>query len=261
MKLFGDKGYDLAWHTVDVSSYGVAQSRNRVVMIGARDGLLKGFSTPVIAPPERRTLAQAAGHLVDRYIQYADIASERREMERTAVEQWRVRWDSELAPEFPNRRESRAIQRWRRLGIDIQDYHNSQPHRAALVTGFKLNNALLKAIQSFPRSWQVEGPSSSNAKLLESSFPPLAARMLGLALHSALTGLDFDYRRAASKPLENQRPRTSHEFEIGCSTYAPPLGSQFLANPQNVIIDQENKRREEREPIRRTAGRGVKDIA
>ena len=101
--------------------------------------------------------------------------------------------------------------------------------------GHDLNNAILKAIQSFPESWQVEGLSSSNAKLLESSFPPVAARMLGLAIHSALTGLEFDYRRAALKPLENRRRRAYRESHISHPEYVTPA-SEFLADPNNVII-------------------------
>ena len=49
--LFNDIGYQLAWHVLDASQYGVPQSRKRLIIIGHRGPLYIQWKQPPIVPP------------------------------------------------------------------------------------------------------------------------------------------------------------------------------------------------------------------
>ncbi|MGR9148093.1 DNA cytosine methyltransferase [Rhizobium leguminosarum] len=201
---FKDLGYDVRWHEVDISRFGIAQLKSRSVMIGARDGYLDSLSMPVIDPPRRETLPEVIGDLVAGHLWDGTEDETTRLRHETEVSKWARVCSRKfpLAPEMPSPHRRRRKKDWLKRRIDIGGYTNRPPTLENFESeeGFRLTTAMLKRIQSFPDTWLVE-TDKSNAPQVASSFPPVAAKMLGLAIHAALTGTEFDYRRAVRTSL------------------------------------------------------------
>ncbi|MBY5716675.1 DNA cytosine methyltransferase [Rhizobium leguminosarum] len=257
-KPFEEAGYDVAWHSLDVRSYGIAQAKRRVVMVGARKELLGNFSIPVIHPPRPCSLAQAMGDLVDGYISEATSNAEMTVDTKTRqrllddISKWRELWKHECAPDLPVPGVSRKRNAWKDLGIDITGYDNNPPSLEKLGTGFQLTNDMLKRIHGFPDHWDVGGTSSSNSKLLESAFPPVVAKLLGLAIHSALAGVEFDYRRAAASRMLHLKQSLVNAGPLGnVLEYRPPGVSEFIVGPHLAFKDRELQRTKDRVKNRR----------
>lgn len=197
---FEELGYDVQWHSIDISRFGIAQSKFRSVMIGARDGFLANFSIPVINPPQRRALSDVLRDHVAAHVWDGSEDGTARTLYEAAVSNWTHICSEQfpLAPELPRPHSRKRKNDWLKLGIDISRYTNKPPTPDDFKAGkgFRLTSAMLKRIQSFPDVWTVE-TNKSNAPQVAGSFPPVAAKMVGLALHSALTGVEFDYQRAA----------------------------------------------------------------
>ncbi|MGO7388956.1 DNA cytosine methyltransferase, partial [Rhizobium ruizarguesonis] len=63
-KLFDVHGYDVAWHMIDGSEFGLAQAKVRSLMIGSRDGYLKDFVMPSLRVPRTAYLSDVIGDLI-----------------------------------------------------------------------------------------------------------------------------------------------------------------------------------------------------
>ncbi|MGO7535190.1 DNA cytosine methyltransferase [Rhizobium leguminosarum] len=205
---FKDLGYDVRWHTVDISQFGVVQAKSRSVMVGARDGCLDNLSMPVVNPPLRKKLSDTIGDLVAGHVWQDDGDEDMRLRHYEKLDNWMTLCSREfpLAPEMPQPHGRRRVKDWKERGIDIKGYTNRPPTPADLHSeqGFRLSNAMLKRIQGFPDRWIVND-KKSNAPQIAGAFPPVAAKMLGLAIHSALTGAEFDYRLASRNALLTPR--------------------------------------------------------
>lgn len=202
-KPFEDVGYDVRWHSLDVSSFGVAQAKSRSVMIGARDGHLDGFLLPVVDPPYTRTLAETIGDLVAGFDEHGNRLSD----EEPCPEDL-AKWTNlcseriPLAPALPKYHGRKKSRDWRACGIDISEYTSRPPLPKDLKSPgcFRLTIRMLGRIQGFPDKWHLVA-SPIDTHQVGNAFPPPAAKMLGLAIHSALTGAAFDYQNAARRNL------------------------------------------------------------
>ncbi len=240
-------GYDVTWYSLDIRSYGIAQAKPRVVMIGTRKGLRRDLSIPVIQPSRPCSLAQAMGGLVDDYISKAtadlgvtgDAASRRHQDE---IARWRKVWEQKCAPPLPVPGKNSKKQAWKELGVDIAGYASHPPSLEELGTGFKLTSDMLKRLQGFPVQWHVTGPPESKPKLLASALPPIVAKMLGLAIHSAVAGVDFDYQRAAAARLLPLKRTHRVAGDIGeVLEYRTPAVSPFIVGPHLAYKDRESR--------------------
>ncbi|MBY3255801.1 DNA cytosine methyltransferase [Rhizobium laguerreae] len=198
---FVDRGYDAQWHTLDVSRYGLAQAKARHVLLGARDRLLDELSMPAIDPPEDCGLADAIGDLVSHRKWDETEEPADRDAFENALHAWMSKYGRMKVPEFPQGRRNRKKQQWRQRGIRIDEHYVvGPPSTEELETGIRLNPAMLKRLQTFPDSWKV-GPGILNANEIAGAFPPQAAKIVGMAIHSALAGVHFDYKRAVRTSL------------------------------------------------------------
>ncbi|MGO7969916.1 DNA cytosine methyltransferase [Rhizobium ruizarguesonis] len=257
-KSFTDLGYDVRWHTVDVSRFGIVQAKARTVIVGARDGYLDNLSMPVLDPPHRKTLPEAIGDLVAGQTRVGAVIDELKSSHRKKVEDWAELCTGKfsLAPELPSRYRRRRVKRWRDRGIDITDYINRPPTSDELGSekGFRLTGDMLGRIQSFPDKW-ILGKGKSNAPQIADAFPPVAAKMLGLAILSALMDVEFDYQRAVRADLLS---RKKISFRRGDPTeWTAWQASWLLSDPKLAFRKSAGRQSMARRKAREDAERSV----
>lgn len=208
-ELMRQDGYDMKWHAVDLFRIGLPQHDERVVMVGMRDGHMGNFKMPLLVDPISRDISEALGDLVR--LHAFESARGLPEQEQELLEGWASKWAAEckgkLAPMIVNwDGESPDNPFWASsLHIEIGKYSETPPTpEKVLEPGyrFKLNSAMLKRLQGLPDDWRVHDEDGRwNAHLLEVAVPPLLAKLVGLAIHAAISGERFDIRSALTEPL------------------------------------------------------------
>ncbi len=206
---FQDMGYDVKWHSIDADRYGVAQAKTYKILVGARNDLLKDLVVPLVDPPIRRSLVDAIGDLVGE--QYReDAGSANRDRFDKAVSNWRTVCGDRRAPLFEKPDNSRDVADWLKdFRIDIRGYTNRPPTLKELeVDGFRLSTAMLKRIQGFPDDWNVEDGSSANSWEVAGAVSPIVAKVMGIAILEAMTGVEFEHRALFQRRLLSRIPAT-----------------------------------------------------
>jgi hypothetical protein len=101
---------------------------------------------------------------------------------------------------------------------------------------------MIKRIQGYPAGWNVEAAEYSIGKEVAGSFPPVMAKMAGLAIHTALTGVAFDHERAFRVPLLRANRSRIRPGEF---TSRIPRVSEAYADPNRAFKIRETQRRRE----------------
>ncbi|MGV1904922.1 DNA cytosine methyltransferase [Agrobacterium cavarae] len=235
-------GYDVRWYTLDSADYGLVQAKKREVVVGARKGedLLNRLAMPVL-PHRPQVLASAIRDLVAGHVWRGDESVEERMAHRVLVQQWLEKCGADPAPRLPNPFQKRTAPAWRRLGIDISKFVRNSPTVDDLRRegGFFLSTEMVKRIQGYPVEWDVEAALYSLAPTVANSFPPVMAKMVGLSLNTAMTGVEFDHERAFKVPLLRTRPSRLWPGER--IIYAPAL-SESYADPNRAFKIREGER-------------------
>ncbi|MGR9400162.1 DNA cytosine methyltransferase [Rhizobium leguminosarum] len=230
-------GYDVRWHELEGSRFGLVQSKTRHVLIGGRKGSWDAFSMPIL-PVQTQSLAATIGDLVD-----ADIENEEH---RRAVNAWLERCDGKAAPPFKVGADKYGIvPQWKVLGIDPRSFQRKPPGYKDFKhgKGFKLSIDMVKRIQSFPHEWNVEAAVKRDHQIA-GAFPPVMARMIGLALHSIMAGVEFDYERALTATFlgaaAKRRPPAERSWVFDVTV--------LTKDPNRAFRDRERERRRTRQP-------------
>ncbi|MBO9126923.1 MULTISPECIES: DNA cytosine methyltransferase [unclassified Rhizobium] len=193
---FGGHGYEIEWHTLSASNFGLAQEREISILVGAQSGIARP-AIPVFVNPPQLFLPDVIGDLIEAKAIYDygdDLGIE-------LYRQWRELCDDKRAPPFFDERKDKNTAAWAELGIDFS--YEASPQPKAM---FPLTIDMMKRIQGFPQGWTVDGRKEIQEFAITSSIPPVVVKVLGLSIHSALTGEEFDTRAALDKPLRVKRP-------------------------------------------------------
>ena len=233
---FEDRGYDVKWHSMDGSEFRLAQTKVRSVMIGSRNGHLNDFVMPTLRVRHAVYLGDVIGDLIGGHVWENPVSQDALKEYDALLDEKRSKLVKAQAPSFHSPTDFRCIQLWKDLGIDIKGFLADPPSPGELkrADGYHLNTAMVKRIQSFPDDWIVESASSSNAETVADAFPPVLAKMIGLALHSALLGIEFDYDRAMHRALvgvTDENPRRKPVWEIPHPRYAISSTNAAFATP------------------------------
>ncbi|WP_207077799.1 DNA cytosine methyltransferase [Rhizobium leguminosarum] len=242
---FESQGYDVRWYTLDSAEYGLVQAKSREILVGALkgQGLLDRLVMPVLqARPQ--LLASAIGDLVAGHVWSGEESAAERDAHRALVQDWVQKCGAEPAPHFPNPFEKRAAPLWRGLGINIKRpvRNPPSPDDLRLENGFFLSTEMIKRIQGYPAGWNVEAAEYSIGKEVAGSFPPVMAKMAGLAIHTALTGVAFDHERAFRVPLLRANRSRIRPGEFISRI---PRVSEAYADPNRAFKIRETQRRRE----------------
>ncbi|AFL52455.1 DNA (cytosine-5)-methyltransferase 1 [Sinorhizobium fredii] len=217
-------GYVVDLFRMNTEDYGVAQERERLLIVGMRGESMSGFRMPPSFPQWRTNLGDAIGDLMA-----ANGWEGAQEWSRARREQI-VKKDGALlrgvlASTIVGRkggsREKERL-RWALKGLSIDGVADEAPTRAdadAAGEGFlpRLTLRMRARLQGFPDSWQFVGGKDSAARQIGNAVPPVIAQAMGLAIHAALDEVVFDYARMLLRPHQAERveaPRTAMEAPL-----------------------------------------------
>ncbi|KQS74300.1 hypothetical protein ASG25_21120 [Rhizobium sp. Leaf384] len=188
------------------SDYGLGQHRPRVAFIGFRDGEMSRFRMPPTFAQWSPTVASAIGDLVaaNGWRGYEAWAAGAKRVGPTIIGGSET--SGKLA--FGDKRQSKA---WEPLGIDVSSLQKDAPgpdHEGL----FKLTLKMGQRLQGFPDDWKFQGTPMQVKCQIGNAFPPVMAKAIGLAIYSALEGVEFDYEAALKQPfhtptMENLYPK------------------------------------------------------
>lgn len=196
-----DHGYDVRWHSVQPSRYGIAQSKERYVLVGSRDGLLQRFSVPILDTTIHRSFKDVVAPVLDQYAATLTDATARARLE-DKISEWRDSHGESLSPDIAAKGWPFGKRKWLEdFGVDISLHAHTSITAERMDSGIPLTKRMLEELQTIPDLWATEGLFGWRRETLLGALPTIAAKMLGLAIYSALTGVTFNYDRAARTPL------------------------------------------------------------
>ncbi|MBY5439272.1 hypothetical protein [Rhizobium leguminosarum] len=124
---------------------------------------------------------------------------------------WREKFATKMLPDVPTKQEKRADwgEGWRSCGFD-RSWIVEDPPRVDEVysTEFRprLTFAALAAAQGFPAPWRFAPKGDEKLPMIQAALPPVMARIVGLALRTALTGEFFDIsKEVEAKVIEDSK--------------------------------------------------------
>lgn len=189
-QLFEDLGYENRVFKMMGSDFGLAQGRPRIAFIGFRDGEMSRFRMPPTLPGLKKSLAAEIGDLVS-------------QNGWKGLDDW-LKMADRLAPTIVGGSErSKRLDfssnytkdAWEMLGINPRKIAKSAPaedHECLIGLTMRMGARL----QNFPDDYEFQGPLDAQKRQIANALPPVMAKAVGLAIYSALTGVEFDYEAA-----------------------------------------------------------------
>ncbi|MGR9203948.1 DNA cytosine methyltransferase [Rhizobium leguminosarum] len=220
-------GYVVTDFSLDTADFGLPHSTGRHFLVGIRSDLPGVFEVPKIKTKsiEERAREYAKAKSDEERIRLQNevfgyrrgvggvmspviIAHESprslrngRSPQQKIYDQWATDWRGDfypaLLPDIPYKQEKRSNwgKGWLSAGFD-RSWIVENPPSVDEVTGShfrpRLTFAALAAAQGFPAPWKFLATGSEKLPMIQAALPPVMARMVGLALRTALTGESFD---------------------------------------------------------------------
>ncbi|TPJ54733.1 DNA (cytosine-5-)-methyltransferase [Mesorhizobium sp. B2-6-4] len=195
---FKELGYDTQVFSFFGSDYGLAQNRPRVAFVGFRDVPIGRFRMPPRFPEWRTTVGEA---LIDL------VAANGWE----GAEGWARSTANKIGPTILGGSEQSGrlafsaklgLEKWLALGINPLGIAKSPPSaNHPKDAPFQFTMKMGARLQGFPDDWLFCGTQHPQKRQIGNALPPVMARAVGLAIYSALTGVNFDYAQALRSPL------------------------------------------------------------
>ncbi|WP_179867902.1 DNA cytosine methyltransferase [Rhizobium anhuiense] len=204
--------YKVDIFTLNAADFGLPQDRRRLLIIGIRDDVEGIFVPPVMTHPVGRGVVEALGPLIIRHETPAHLRhlvppDSHQERYDQWAESWRIAHAGDRLPTITKTSsEGRAprLKRWAEIGFDVSSFADEPPSLLE-VTGrdFKPRFTLemLACAQGFPSKWSFHAEGGGNFDMVGDAFPPVAAKAVGLAIYTALSGVRFDLDAALTEPL------------------------------------------------------------
>ena len=180
---------------------GLAQNRPRVAFVGFRDVPMNRFKMPPKFPEWRTTVGKVLLDLV---------AANQWE----GAKNWAMHKANKIGPTIVGGSEqsgrlafSANLRKevWVELGIDPLGIAKLAPaagHDPNVP--FQFTMKMGARLQGFPDDWVFCGTQHPQKRQIGNALPPIMARAVGLAIYSALTGVEFDFGQALQSPLPAQ---------------------------------------------------------
>ncbi len=241
VQAFQAHGYKLRADVLDAADYGVPQHRERLVMVGYREGEFE-FPLPTHGPDSasKRPLVSAGealaditdprepahddlgglyGHLLPQVPPGLNYAFFTREMGYPApIFAWRSKFHDFLYKVDP-KNPCRTIKA--KPGKFTGPFHWKNRH---------FNVEELKRLQSFPDAYKIEGSYGKVVEQIGNSVPPLMAKVIAVAAREQLidrvASLTYPLRDALHIPTfrQRQRERTNHFKSVAKHVVAERFG-------------------------------------
>ena len=224
LKEFEEAGYKTTLFTMKAVDYGLPQSRERVVLLGLRPEYWDRFELPFPRVPLHQSLGSLVGPVVfPFYSGYGGggpemVPSKAQKQYDEWVEWWLAKYGNKVAPTILGRygEFARQADAWTEAGFDQSRLADAPVAIDSDMIGMlpPLTIDLVKTLQGFPAAWTFTSPNpNNNQQMVANAFPPVMARAIGHAVHSAITGEKIDIDAAL-------RTTIIEESRIGV---APPV--------------------------------------
>lgn len=190
-------GYESRLFTIRGVDFGLPQMRERIAFVGFREGSLRRFQLPEAMPLMRRSMGEALLDLV--------AANG-----WPHAEAWARRVDRPIYTLIGGSKKSGATSffkhgddRFGSLQIIPNKLAKSAPDRDHPKDApFALTFKMAARLQGFPDDWVFTGATQDCKRQIGNALPPVMARVVGLALYGALTGVTIDYDNELAQPMK-----------------------------------------------------------
>jgi len=185
LRRLADLGYRAWWDVVHASEHGVPQLRPRFVLVALAASWAGGFSWPDPQPGPPPTVGETLADLMGAagWPGASAWAERACRIAPTIVGGSKKHGGPDLGP-------TRARQAWKELGVDGLGIANQAPGPELPASHLpKLTTRMVARIQGFPDSWAFSGRKTAAYRQVGNAFPPPVARIVGEAIHRALTSV------------------------------------------------------------------------
>lgn len=204
-------GYRVDVVRINTKDYGLPQIRERLVIVGIRNDQPGTFLMPQ-PDPSKRSVAEVLGHLVIRYetpdaMKDSVSAGSQQWIYDRWAESWRVAHAESMLPTIlttTSEKREDWLDPWRLQGFDISSIAKDPPS-VAEVTGVdfkpRITVEVLALAQGFPPGWTFLAEKSGQVSMVGDALPPILAKVIGLQIRAALSGIPADLAAAMGEPL------------------------------------------------------------
>lgn len=206
-------GYQTEIHRINARDFGVAQDRSRILIVGARKEFAGAFRMPPRMPEMATNIGDALADLMS-----ANGWSGASNWAQTMRKQpFHDRFGNlvqkgALSATMRGRQgvgREKEDARWKRNGFTYAPIPKAAPtNEDATQEGFVpgLTLPMRARLQDFPDEWEFVGGVGSVAQQIGNAVPVRVAQAVGLAMFSALRGMEFDFETMlVREPLRSQR--------------------------------------------------------
>ncbi|PDS28013.1 DNA cytosine methyltransferase [Rhizobium phaseoli] len=212
LREFEELGYRTSTPVLDGAQFGLPQSRKRLFIVGIRNDVPSLFQIPSPAPPVERFAAEVLGPAMIRYETREDLKaavaenSPQWKYDRWA-EKWRESHSKSLIPTVTTFKEEKRGDRqnpWRLAGFDVSQVVVDPPtveEVESIDWKPRITIEALALSQGFPIGWRFLAERTGQISMIGDALPPIMAKVVGMAIRSALTGEGFDLHHAINEPV------------------------------------------------------------
>ncbi|MHC2297959.1 DNA cytosine methyltransferase [Rhizobium mongolense] len=200
LRQFSKAGYETVIERINTRDYGVAQNRSRVLLVGLRRDLSGSFRMPPKFPKMVTNIGDAVADLMgaNGWSGAGDWVSRMREMAvvDNAGNLIRTGILADTIRGYKGSGHKGEKARWLRNGVAYAPIAKAAPtDEDSRTEGFVpcLTNRMRARLQGFPDDWEFVGGIPSVADQIGNAVAPVVAQAVGLAMYSALQGMEFDW--------------------------------------------------------------------
>lgn len=191
-------GYESRLFTIKGSDFGLPQMRERIAFVGFRDGSLRRFQLPRALPQMRVSMGAALVDLVAAN-GWPHAQAWAKRMDRMI---YTLTGGSKKsgATSFFSHNEKAQFGPLQIIPNKIAKFAPDRDHPADAP--FALTHAMAARLQGFPDDWKFTGSTQHRKRQIANALPPVMARVVGLALYAALTGVTIDFESELATPMK-----------------------------------------------------------
>mgnify|MGYP001627393241 CR=1 FL=1 len=201
LREFSKAGYETVIERINSRDYGIAQNRSRVMLVGVRRNLSGSFKMPPKFPEMEIDMGSALSDLMGAN-GWTGAADWVRRMSETTVNDptgnpVRTGILADTIRGYKGCGHKGEKVRWLRNGVAYAPIAKNPPSdEEGRIAGFipRLTNKMRARLQGFPDDWQFIGGLPAVADQIGNAVTPIVAQAVGLAMFSALRGMEFDMR-------------------------------------------------------------------
>ncbi|WP_432331925.1 DNA cytosine methyltransferase [Agrobacterium rosae] len=207
--------YEVLEFNLDPMDFGIPSSRRRYFVVGILSEISGVFVVPAVKGGDELALKRATAlsymmtpHESPAVAQSAMPSAIGPLTQQQVYDRWAKHWRSVRRPGFlPGtlaKEEKKQPEVWTEAGFVVSEVVDDPPAVSDVVSVDlfpKLTFDVLAAAQGFPPGWKFQSKKAGKLDMIQAALPPVVAKMVGLAIRSALTGRKFNLEEELNTPV------------------------------------------------------------